>query len=454
MRSMSHFGKPSPSSRRRTVAVVGSGIAGLATAWMLSRHHDVTLFEREPRAGGHANTIDGMADGTRVPMDTGFMVYNERNYPLLTRLFRHLDVATQPTEMSFSVSVDEGRYEWAGTNLNTLFAQRRNLFARQHWRMLLDIVRFNRAAYHLLDQAPDEALSLGAFLSREGLSETLANDYLLPMAAAIWSCPTSTMRDFPALSLCRFFRNHGLIDLFGRPPWRTVVGGSRTYVERLLLQAPLRQQLGDPVHRVRANANGWTIDTDEDSLNADQVVLACHADEALGLLEGAPEATRAVLSAFRYQPNDTWVHSDPALMPKRRSVWSSWNYLANDSDGTRDVSVTYWLNRLQNLPGNRNWFVSLNPPRPPQEDTVLRRLNYSHPVFDAAAMAAQKELPGVQGMRGLWLAGAYAGYGFHEDGLASAVAIARRWNCLPDWLDLEAASPSEPTPTAHLAEVG
>ncbi len=454
MRSMSYFGKPTPSSRRRKVAVVGSGIAGLATAWMLSQQHEVTLFERAPHAGGHANTIDGVVDGIQVPMDTGFMVYNEPNYPLLTRLFRYLDVTTQATDMSFSVSVDAGRYEWAGNSLNTLFAQRKNLFDRQHWRMLWDIVRFNRAAYRLLDETPDETLSLSAFLAREGLSEALANDYLLPMAAAIWSCPTATMREFPAVSLCRFFRNHGLIDLFGRPPWRTVVGGSRTYVERLLLLAPLTRRLGDPVRRVRASADGWTVDTDQDSQHFEQVVLACHADEAMQMLEGAPDAIAAVLSAFRYQPNDTWVHSDPALMPLRRSVWSSWNYLADDHQGARDVSVTYWLNRLQNLPGNRDWFVSLNPPRPPRDDTVLRRMTYTHPVFDASAMTAQKELPGVQGMRGLWLAGAYTGYGFHEDGLASAVAVARRWDCLPGWLDLETSSQAEPTPIADLARTG
>ncbi|APZ42368.1 NAD(P)/FAD-dependent oxidoreductase [Acidihalobacter ferrooxydans] len=422
------------------IAVVGSGVAGLATAWMLSQRYAVTLYERDTRLGGHANTIDAGSGESCVAMDTGFMVYNERNYPLLTRLFAHFDIATRPSDMSFSVSIGQGSYEWAGDNLNTVFAQRRNLFSRRHWRLLRDIVRFNRAAYRLLhDTDADPALRLGDFLAREGLSDALANDYLLPMAAAIWSCPTATMRDFPALSLCRFFRNHGLIDLFDRPRWRTVIGGSRQYVNRLIAAAPLQLRLGEPVHRIAAHGNGWQVRTDSGGEDFDQVVLASHADETRALLQDAPAPLMDLLGAFRYQPNDTWLHSDPSLMPQRRAVWSSWNYLAHDqSDGTRDVAVTYWLNRLQGLPGAQPWFVSLNPPHAPREDRVARHMNYTHPVFDTAAMNAQRRLPDLQGMRGLWLAGAWTGYGFHEDGLASAVSIARRLGALPEWLDLEA----------------
>ncbi|WP_455384525.1 NAD(P)/FAD-dependent oxidoreductase [Acidihalobacter prosperus] len=420
------------------IAVVGSGVAGLATAWMLSQRYTVTLFERETRLGGHANTIEANSGNVTVAMDTGFMVYNERNYPLLTRLFSHLGVKTQPSDMSFSVSIGDGRYEWAGTNLNTLFAQRRNLLSRHHWRLLCDILRFNRAAYRLLDEGNDTTLTLGEFIVREGLSDALAHDYLLPMAAAIWSCPTSTMRDFPALSLFRFFRNHGLIDLLDRPRWRTVINGSRQYIARLLDRAPLELRLGEPVRRVTAHGTGWQVLTDTGTAEFEQVVLASHADETRALLDDAPAPLLDLLGAFRYQPNDTWLHSDPLLMPQRRRAWSSWNYLARDrQDGTRDVAVTYWLNRLQHLPGERNWFVSLNPPHAPREDLVHRRMNYTHPVFDSAAIRAQQRLPELQGMGGLWLAGAYTGYGFHEDGLASAVSIARRLGALPEWLDLE-----------------
>ncbi len=424
------------------IAVVGSGVAGLAAAWMLSQRYAVTLFERETRAGGHANTIEAISGNVAVAMDTGFMVYNERNYPLLTRLFAHLGVETQPSDMSFSVSIGEGRYEWAGSNLNTLFAQRRNLVSLRHWRLLRDIVRFNRAAYRLLDEGSDTTLTLGDFIVREGLSDALASDYLLPMAAAIWSCPTATMREFPALSLCRFFRNHGLIDLVDRPRWRTVIGGSHQYISRLLDRAPLELRLGEPVRRVARQGSGWQVLTDTGTSDFEQVVLASHADETRALLDDAPAPLMELLDAFRYQSNDTWLHSDPKLMPRGRRVWSSWNYFAHDrQDGVRDVAVTYWLNRLQNLPGERDWFVSLNPPYAPREDFVHRRMHYSHPVFDTAAMAAQRRLPDLQGMGGLWLAGAYAGYGFHEDGLASAVSIARRLGALPEWLDLDAPQP-------------
>ena len=425
-----------PSAPR--IAVVGSGIAGLASAWLLSRRYPVTLFEREPRAGGHAHTVDAASGVDTLAMDTGFMVYNERNYPLLTRLFAHLGVETRPSDMSFALSVGAGAYEWAGSSLNTLFAQRRNLFDGRHWRLLRDILRFNRAAYRLLDEDADPSLPLGDFLAREGLSRALADNYLLPMAAAIWSCPTATMREFPALSLCRFFRNHGLIDLTHRPQWRTVIGGSRNYVQAMLADSSMEIRLGQPVRRVRAKGSGWQIDTDGSAYEFDQVVLACHADETFVLLEGAPEASMDVLGTFQYQPNDTWLHSDPGLMPQRRHVWSSWNYLAQDgADGERQVSVTYWLNRLQNLPGERQWFVSLNPPHAPREDLVARRMRYTHPVFDSKALAAQHRLPGVQGLRGLWLAGSYAGYGFHEDALSSAASVARRLGALPDWLDLD-----------------
>lgn len=398
------------------LAVIGTGISGLAAAWLLRHDHDIVVYEREGRPGGHSNTV--VVDGT--PVDTGFIVYNERNYPLLSTFFKLLGVETQPSDMSFSASLDDGRIEYAG---DAMFANRRSWVSPQHWRMLRDILRFNQRARAALVQGLAPDLALGDWLAHERLGPELVNHYLLPMAAAIWSCPTATMMGFPASSLLRFFANHGLLNLVDRPQWRTVVGGSRSYVARITADLGDRVQLRRGVVSVLRDASGVSVlDSDGGRQRFDRVLFAAHADETLRLLQDADELESGLLSPFRYQHNHAVLHSDPALMPRRRAAWSSWNYMArNRDDGGSSVSVTYWMNRLQSLPAAPDYFVSLNPLQSPDPARVHYAIDYEHPVFDAAALRAQRSLGDLQGHRGCWYSGAWFGHGFHEDGFASAL---------------------------------
>ena len=416
------------------IAVVGSGIAGLAAAWLLRQRYQVTLIERNDYVGGHTHTVEVDTGRGRLPVDTGFIVYNEPNYPVFTTLLRHLEVATRPTDMSFSVSVDGGRLEYAGTDLNTLFTQRRRLVDRRFLGMLADVLRFNRTARWLLREgcAP---ITLGRFLAEQRYGQAFRDDYLLPMTAAIWSCPTQAMLDFPLASLLRFLANHGLIDLFGRPQWRTVAGGSHQYVRKMLDTLGSATRRAEPVSRVVRGAAGVTVHYAAGGCERfDQVVLACHADEALALIERPTQEERQTLGAFRYQPNRALLHRDPRLMPRRGRAWSSWNYLATTAAGDPgDVSVTYWMNRLQGLPYEEPLFVSLNPLTEPRADRVLREMEYHHPLFDRHALEAQRHLPSIAGCDGLWFCGSYHGYGFHEDALRSAVEVAVQLGATLPW---------------------
>jgi predicted NAD/FAD-binding protein len=421
---------------RENIAVIGSGIAGLASAWLLSRRHDVTLIERNDYVGGHTHTVEVSADGRTVPVDTGFIVYNVANYPLLTRLLGHLGVPTREGDMSFAASIGGGRVEYSGDSLATIFAQRGNLFRPRFLRMLIDILRFNGRCKRLLAAGGFDGLSLGELLERERLGPGFRDDYLLPMAAAIWSCPTHAMMAFPAESLARFFHNHGLLDVIDRPLWRSVVGGSRTYVERMLDDIGRERLVMDGALRVQRRDDGTRVQLRSgEARDFDKVVMACHADEALRLIERPTESEYRLLARFRYQPNQTWLHTDIGLMPRNRRVWSSWNYLSGEgSDGERAVSVTYWMNRLQGLSTTRPLLVSLNPLREPEPQTVLASMTYDHPVFDRAAMAAQPELHRIQGRDRIWFCGSYFGYGFHEDALRAAVDVATRLGADTQWL--------------------
>ncbi|MFP4075740.1 MAG: NAD(P)/FAD-dependent oxidoreductase, partial [Halochromatium sp.] len=396
---------------RKQIAVIGSGIAGLAAAWLLGRQHQVTLIEKNDYVGGHTHTIDVDEAGQRLAIDTGFIVYNIANYPLLTRLFEQLGVATRESDMSFSASIGPGAIEYSGDSLNSLFAQRRNLLRPRFLRMVSDILRFNRRCKRMLREGGFDGLSVGALLERERMSEHFRDHFLLPMAAAIWSCPTRTMLDFPAESLARFFNNHGLLNLIDRPLWRSVSGGSARYVERFLEDIGHEQVRLDAAQAVHRTEHGVEVSLASGARpRFDDVVLACHADQALALLQQPSAAEQDLLGRFRYQPNRTYLHTDSGLMPQRRQVWSSWNYLSQVAqDGTSAVSVTYWMNRLQGLETQHDYLVSLNPLRPPAEETIIAEMLYDHPVFDQAAMDAQPRLADLQGQDRLWFCGSYFG---------------------------------------------
>lgn len=428
----------------RRIAVVGAGVAGIGAAWMLARKHDVTLFEANERLGGHSHTVECDLPEGPVPVDTGFIVYNEPNYPQLSALFRHLAVPTQESNMSFAFAATDIDLEYAGSGLGTLFAQRRNLFRPRFLGMVRDILRFNRAANARLEAGTGHRQSLGELLDELGMGEAFRRYYLLPMSAAIWSCPQDVMLRFPARSFLRFFHNHGLIQLRDRPQWRTVTGGSREYIARMR-DAIQRIETASPVRSIVRTASGVRLSGDHGELgDFDAVVVATHADQALGMLDGPSTAEQQVLGAFGYQDNAAWLHTDTALMPRRRAVWSSWNHLTTRrADGYDPVSVTYWMNRLQNLATDTDVLVSLNPLEAPDPAHVIHRQTYAHPVFDQAAMTAQIDLPSIQGTDRIWYCGSYHGYGFHEDAFASAVRVAEQLGAPPAWTESAPATESE-----------
>jgi predicted NAD/FAD-binding protein len=417
------------------VAVIGSGISGLACAWLLSAKHEVTLFEQDRRLGGHTNTIGVKTPSGDQPVDTGFIVYNEANYPLLTAMFGELSVATRNCDMSFGVSIGDGAYEYAGDTLATLFLQASNLVSRTHWRMLLEILRFNAMTRRLLERDALPAGSLDEFLRAHRFSRELRTRYLLPMAGAIWSCSTHQALSFPYADFARFFDAHGLLNTVRRPQWKSVVGGSRHYVEAICARFGGQLRVEVPVRRVRRGDDAAWIAHDGGEERFDAVVSAAHSDQTLAMLCDADEHERRALGTIRYADNVAWLHTDESLLPKRRRAWSSWNYTAaSDAINDERIAVTYWMNRLQRIDGATNYLVSLNPPRAPAPEKVIYRTVYAHPQFGGDAIAAQALLPSIQGRRRTWFCGAWTGYGFHEDGLKSAVRVATAFGCKPSWM--------------------
>ena len=410
---------PAAAGHHLRVAVVGSGIAALSCAWLLSQRHEVVVYERADRLGGHSNTVLARIGTGEVAVDTGFIVFNEATYPNLIALFKHLGVKSRATEMSFAVSLDDGRFEYAAP---ALFAQRRNVFRRRFWSMLGEIFRFYRQAPIDLAALKDPSLTLGEYLKGRGFSAAFRDDHLLPMAAAIWSSPAHTLLDYPAEAFIRFFSNHGLLKLVNGPAWRAVEGGSRAYVEKLSRALAHGVRLEREVVEVQRTGNGVVVvDSGGGAERFDQVVVGAHADQALAMLAAPSEEERRLLGAFRYSRNLATLHTDAGLMPKRRRAWASWNYI-----GTEDgLCVSYWMNRLQGLSG-QDLFVTLNPPRPPRAESLLRSELYEHPIFDHAAIQAQRQLWRLQGRGGVWFCGAYFGAGFHEDGLQSGLAVAEQ----------------------------
>ena len=406
------------------IAVIGSGISGLSCAWLLGQRHRVTVYEADARIGGHCCTVDIEQAGLATPVDMGFIVYNQATYPNLTALFAHLNVPTEESCMSFAVSLDGGALEYGGNDLLSLFAQKANFFRPRFWAMLRDLVRFYRAAPRDMAALDEDLTSLGAYLDEKGFSDALQDDHLLPMAAAIWSSPAGAVRDHPAAAFIRFCQTHGLLQFTNRPVWRTVTGGSRSYVSRLQqdftgqvltgcrVRAVVRDSLGATVHDVAGGQNRF-----------DYVVIASHGDQALAMLDSPTQAERAILPAFRTFPNRAVMHRDASLMPRRRAVWSSWNFIGSRGAGHQAPCVTYWMNRLQNIPGP-DVFVTLNPPRESAAGSFLCEQDFDHPVFDAAAIAAQRRVWPIQGAERIFFCGAHFGAGFHEDGLQAGLAVA------------------------------
>ena len=406
------------------VGIIGSGIAGLGCAHFLHRRADIQIFEANDYVGGHSNTVTVDEDGERRPVDTGFMVYNEVTYPLLTRLFADLKVPTKATSMSFSVSHGRSGVEWNGRDLNTLFAQRRNLFSPRHWRFLLQLNRFNKEAVAALEEPEWKDLTVQEYVERRGYGEDFLERYLVPMSGAVWSTPREKMLSFPALTLLRFWFNHGFLGLSTRHPWRTVDGGSREYVKRLIAPFEERIHTRAPVRKVERHGRGVTLITDDAEREFDRVIIAAHADQTLRMLGDPTEDERRLLGAFAYQANDVDLHTDTKFMPNARRAWASWNYRTGEDEN--ESTVHYWMNSLQGVSKKENYFVSLNARDDIPKEARRRELQYEHPLFDVPAIRAQESLPSLNDRsdgRRVFFCGSYFRYGFHEDAFKSAVDL-------------------------------
>lgn len=420
--------------RRQNIAVIGSGISGMSAAWLLSQRHDVTVYEKDGRLGGHSNTVMAKVGDEPIPVDTGFIVFNDVTYPNLIALFDHLGVETIASDMSFGVSLNGGQMEYSSVGAAEFLCGGRNLMNPRFWSMTLDLLRFYRTAPLDLLGARDEMISLGEYLTRRGYGDAFRNDHLLPQAAAIWSASMAEIHQYPACAFVRFFENHGLLKLAKRPKWRTVAGGSRAYIAKLTAAYADRVRLNAGATSVRRDGGGvWVRDASGNVERYDHVVIATHADSALAILDDANGEEQRLLGAFRYSKNRAVLHTDSALMPRREALWASWNYVGDNPEG--GCVVSYWMNKLQNLPCRENVFLTLNPRTMPRDETILYETDYDHPMFDAAAIRAQEQIWSLQGQRNTWFCGAHFGAGFHEDGLQAGLAVAeqlgglrRPWN--------------------------
>jgi predicted NAD/FAD-binding protein len=408
------------------IAVVGSGISGLAAAWLLSKRHAVTLFETNDYLGGHTHTHDIEIDGRRLAIDSGFIVYNETHYPLLTRLFAELGVQTQPTAMSFSVSNAATGLEYSATSLDTLFCQRRNLRSPRFWGMLRDLLRFHRESPALL-AAAGPGPTLGEYLTAHRYGAAFRDEHLLPMAAALWSAPAVSILEFPAQYLVRFMANHQMLQIRGRAPWRVVCGGSASYIRAMRARWRVDERLHCPAHSVRRDGGRVQIMSRSGLECFDQVVLACHSDEALRILADATNREREILGAIPYQDNEVVLHTDASLLPRDRKAWAAWNAFVPAAPRSA-CTVSYCMNLLQGIRTREPLVVTLNRTHAINPAMVLRRMNYRHPMYTQQSVAAQARRAEIQGRRGTWFAGAYWGWGFHEDGLRSAVEVCAAFN--------------------------
>ncbi len=412
------------------IAVVGSGIAGLASAWLLSKQNEVVLFEANDYLGGHTHTHDIELKGRRYAVDTGFIVHNPEHYPLLSALFAELGVESQPTTMSFSVRNESSGLEYNATDLDGLFCQRRNLVSPRFWGMLRDLFRFYRGAPALL-ASPGEGPTLGDYLAEGRYGAMFRDEHLVPMASALWSSPSAKILAFPAKYLVQFMANHQMLQVADRPQWRVVRGGSNTYVRALRSGWRVQERLNTPVRSVYRGSEGVTVFTDRGAEDFDQIVIACHSDQALRLLSEASDAEHSILGDMPYQTNDTVLHTDASLLPRRRKAWAAWNATI-PRDPADICTVSYCMNLLQGIDAPDPFIVTLNRTDAIDPEKILRRMRYEHPVYSHASVAAQSRKAEIQGQRHTWFAGAYWGWGFHEDGMRSAVEVANalgvQWN--------------------------
>ena len=438
------------------IAVIGSGISGLASAFLLRHHADVHLFEKAERLGGHANTVDAQFGDVVVPVDTGFIVYNSLNYPNLVSLFDLLSVPSLKTDMSFSVSLNNGQLEYEGS-FKGLLAQPTNFLKKRYWSMLYDLMRFYKtAASQVIDGGVDE--TLGQFVARQGYGAAFIDDHLIPMGAAIWSASTSSMMDFPVRAFMDFMENHKLLNFIDRPRWRTVAGGSREYVKRIEAHLTDRINLNTNIRQIRRLNGGVMIEIEsQGEIWFDAVVMAAHADHSLALIQDASADERDILGSFQFQQNHAVLHSDAKLMPKRRGAWAAWNYASNSSSkrsrvgNTNDLCLTYWMNRLQSIDTAYPLYETLNPMTMPDKSLVHQEVRYRHPVFNSRAISAQPRLTKIQGKNGLYFVGAWTGYGFHEDGLKSAIAVAKTLGVEIPWSSVVKPYQPRPEPAMGIA---
>ncbi|MDG1096837.1 MAG: FAD-dependent oxidoreductase [Methylophilaceae bacterium] len=404
------------------IAVIGTGVSGLGAAYLLNEKHDIVVFEKNAYVGGHSRTIDIPVENGTLPVDTGFIVFNDWNYPNLLGLFNQINVPYQNSDMSFGVSINNG---WLEYGSGGLFAQRKNIFRPQYWRMLLDVFKFNKQALAYIDQDP--SISLGDCLDKLKMGTWFKQYYILAMGAAIWSCPVETIMKFPAQTFLRFFKNHGLLSINDRPQWYTVTGGSREYKKRLI--APFEEHIllnNGATKVVQKSKQIEVTDSHGSKRLFDHVIFACHADEALQMIEAPTADEASILSNFQYQHNQIIVHTDTSFMPQRQQCWSSWVYLSEQKqDKSNGVSLSYWMNNLQSLETKVPVIITLNPARRPKENLIMDEHSFSHPIFDYNAIVSQDKLDRIQGKRNYWFCGAYQRYGFHEDGLLSAVNVVK-----------------------------
>lgn len=410
-------------NRSLNIAVIGTGIAGMSAAWLLSKRHQITVFEQNERIGGHTSTVELDIKKKKVPIDTGFIVYNEKNYPNFVQLLKYLAVQTQPAEMSFSVSLDQGKFEYGSRNINSFFGQRSNILKSDFWIMLNDIRKFFREA-NKFDRRRMESTSItvGEFLTQNEYGMSFIEKFILPMGAAIWSTKADDIKNQPLETFIKFFSSHDLLQFTNQVQWQTIIGGSREYIKKITATYADKIKLNNGVVGILRKRDGIVLsDIHGEKYFFDQVIIASHADEALRMLSDADTTEKDILGAFKYNDSNVLLHSDASLMPKRRNVWSSWNFLGSHYDG---VSVTYWMNLLQSIDNEAPYFVSVNPKFEPDSKLVHKRFQYHHPYFNIKAWEAQKKLWELQGKNRTWFCGSYFGFGFHEDALQAGLAVA------------------------------